>query len=66
MRILRFASAALLVLSLSACDSDKQNSRSDTDPVTTKGVGTAPARSDPTADSSTGGDRQNKNGGFTQ
>ncbi|MFD1746778.1 hypothetical protein ACFSE1_14985 [Rhizobium helianthi] len=66
MRKLILVASALLGLSLAGCDSDKQNSRSDTDKVTTEGIGTAPAQRDPTPDSSTGGGRENRNGGFTQ
>jgi hypothetical protein len=55
---------ALLAL-LAGCDSDQQNTRSDTDPVTTKGQGTAPAERDPTPQSGTGGDSQSNNQGMT-
>lgn len=54
------------LLALTACDSDKQNSRSDTDPVTTKGEGFAPAERDPTPQTGTGGDRETQGPGLTQ
>lgn len=55
---------ALLAL-LAGCDSDQQNTRSDTDPVTTKGQGSAPAQRDPTPETGTGGDTATKNQGLT-
>ena len=61
----RAISAIALLALLAGCDSDKQNSRSDTDPVTTKGQGYAPAEQDPTPPSSTGGGTQNNSQGMT-